>query len=111
VTNYVPTTWVDDVPPGTGTPLDAAHFNKLEGGAAAALPRSSVVSAGTFAYTNYLNAGDGSPAFGFRGDGMMFWGPGGAAGMDVYLLRSAAGTLKTDGTLVVTGILAFQDSA
>jgi len=35
---YAPTTWQDDVPPGTGTPLNAANMNHIEQGIAAALP-------------------------------------------------------------------------
>jgi len=93
---YVPTTWVDDVPAGTGTPLNAANLNHLEAGVAAALPGSSAVAANTGVFSNKLSASDVQPAFQIMGDGKLRWGPGGSTPFDTTLYRSAVNSLKTD---------------
>jgi hypothetical protein len=108
MSNYTATVWVDDVPPGTGTPLNATNMNKLEGGAAASLPRSSVFAGEMIPYQNFLQPSDAQPAFRFSGNGKLEWGAGGSFVLDTALYRSAAATLKTEGVFVVTGILAFQ---
>jgi hypothetical protein len=96
MTNYTATAWVDDVPVGTGTPVNAANMNKLEGGAAAALAQASVFTAGTNPYQNKLAITDAQPAFRFYGDGKHEWGPGGTSVVDVNLYRSGVNALKTD---------------
>lgn len=40
-----------------------------------------------------------------NGDGSLEWGPGGASAIDTNLYRSAANTLKTDDSLIVSGNL------
>lgn len=103
--NYVQTTWVDDSPPGTGTPLNAANMNKLEGGIGAALPMRSVFTAGVSAYANNLLAADAQAAFAIMGDGRHWWGPGGSTAQDTSLYRSGAGVLRTDGEFQATSRL------
>lgn len=46
-----------------------------------------------------------------RTDGMMEWGPGGAAAVDANLYRSGVGALKSDGSLELGGSLIGRDAA
>lgn len=47
--------------------------------------------------------GHSSPQFVVGYTGTFYWGPGGSGALDTNLYRSAAGTLKTDGSLEVVG--------
>lgn len=49
--------------------------------------------------------GDSLSRYVVRVDGQLQWGPGGAGARDTNLYRSAADTLKTDDSLIVTGNL------
>lgn len=51
------------------------------------------------ALSNYLLATDSQPAFQIRGDGTMYWGPGGSTTLDVTLSRPAAGSLCVSNAL------------
>lgn len=91
---YTPQTWVDDSPPGTGTLLDAAHFNYIESGISAAVAKDEVIAAATRILASKLSSGDAQPAFRVLGDGRHEWGPGASTTPDVTLQRSAAGILQ-----------------
>jgi hypothetical protein len=65
------------------------------------VPKDGVTVAGTRILASKLVSADAQPAFQINGDGGLHWGPGGSTAPDTNLYRSAAGQLKTDGSLVV----------
>jgi hypothetical protein len=72
---------------------------------AGVLPADTTIVAGTRIIANKFLANDAQPAWQVMGSGQFNWGPGGATVPDTNLYRSAAGVLKTDGSLVTGPIV------
>lgn len=64
--------------------------------------KSTVPSAGIHSFCGYVS-GDTSERLAIHGDGLIEWGPGGAAAQDTNLYRDSANQLKTDDALYVVG--------
>jgi hypothetical protein len=85
--------------------IAAAGFNGvafLSGGGDVEIGRASATN---LSFDTYVT-GDSTSRFNIQADGKLLWGPGNAA-LDTNLYRSAVGTLKTDGNLVVAGSAAL----
>lgn len=99
---------------GTQAPGYTLDVQRSASGIAASITRSATTdttsvlqlgapdtSAG--AALGLLVTGDTVHRFGAQVDGKLSWGAGGSSARDTNLYRSASGTLKTDGALVVAG--------